>query len=295
MTASPARNTLRPSVSAGLDDATFARVVRLASGKAGLMITAEKRILIQARLARRMRALGIDTPSAYMDLIEGPDGGDEIHNMISALTTNVSHFYRERHHFDMLRQNILPALLERAAAGGSVRIWSAGCAAGQEPYSIAMEVLRLDKHAAEKDILILGTDIDRVILATAREAVFAPDTITGVAECDRHAFFEDTSDGRFRVRSELRDLVRFRELNLLAHWPMKRRFDVIFCRNVVIYFSNETQMHLWPRFCDALVPGGTIFLGHAERIPKAASLNLRSVGVTTYRRDDPEGLHEPTH
>ena len=268
-----------------LDEAAFGRVVRLASAEAGLMIAPSKTALVRSRLMRRLRALRITSFRDYLDFVESEEGRDEIRQMISVLTTNVSHFYRERHHFDMLREEILPDLVRRAAHGGSVRIWSAGCSSGQEPYSIAMEVLRLAPRAARHDVRILATDIDPAILQTAREAIYCEEAIQGVPEHERTSFFENLPDGRYRVRQELRELVTFRELNLIAAWPMKRQFDVIFCRNVVIYFHESTQRKLWPRFHAALAPEGTMFVGHSERIHELPGLHLRNVGVTAYRRD----------
>lgn len=268
-----------------LDEAAFSRVVRLASAEAGLMIAPTKTALVQSRLMRRLRALQIRSFSEYMDFVESGEGRPEIRQMISVLTTNVSHFYRELHHFDMLRVDILPALVERAVSGGSVRIWSAGCSSGQEPYSIAMELLRLDPRASERDIRILASDIDPSILDIAREATYAEEFVRGVPESERSHFFEPLSGARYRVRHELRELVTFRELNLIGPWPMKRRFDVIFCRNVVIYFDDDTQKKLWPRFQAALKPEGIIFVGHSERIHDLPGLNLRNIGVTTYRRE----------
>ena len=267
-----------------LDGKSFGRVARLASTEAGLMIAPSKTALVQSRLMRRLRALGLASFGAYLDLVESEGGRDEVSQMISVLTTNVSHFYREQHHFQMLRSDILPGLLKRAAAGAPVRIWSAGCSSGQEPYSIAMEILRRDPDAAKRDIRILATDIDPMILDVARTATFPEEAIQGVSAGDRRAFFDKAPGGRHMVRPKIRELVTFRELNLIGPWPMKRQFDVIFCRNVVIYFGDETQRRLWPRFQAALAPGGTIFLGHSERIHEVPGLDLKSVGVTAYRR-----------
>lgn len=272
-----------------LDAAAFARIARLAAAEAGLTLAPTKTALVQSRLMRRLRALKIPSFDLYLDFVETAEGRSEIRQMISVLTTNVSHFYREQHHFQMLRDQILPALVSRATKGGSVRIWSAGCSSGQEPYSIAMEALRLDPGVGERDFRILATDIDPVILDVAREAVYPGDAVHGVPAPLRPDFFEKTPEGQYRVRQRLRKLVTFRELNLIGPWPMKRPFDVIFCRNVVIYFNEVTQRGLWPRFQSALAPGGTIFLGHSERIHELPGLHLKNVGVTAYRRDSGAG------
>ncbi len=269
------------AIAAELAPAAFERVARLAAREAGLAIAPTKRAMVQSRLFKRVRALGLATFEAYLDLVEGDAGADERRQMISALTTNVSHFFRERHHFDTLRDKLLPGLLKRAAEGGRVRIWSAGCSSGQEPYSIAMEILRRDPRAAERDIRILASDIDARILEVARAASYDATQMQGVDAADRKAFFTESA-GRFTVLPHLQRMIAFRELNLLGQWPMKGRFDAIFCRNVVIYFDDATQRQLWPRFEAALAPGGTIFVGHSERIPELPGSALRSSGVTTY-------------
>ncbi|MBM9594382.1 CheR family methyltransferase [Roseitranquillus sediminis] len=272
--------------------ATFDRIAALAAREAGLMIPPTKLAMVQSRVSRRMRAIALTDFDAYVDLVEREDGASERRQMISVLTTNVSHFFREIHHFEMLRNEILPSLLARAASGGRVRIWSAGCSSGQEPCSIAMEILRLDPSAGRRDIRILASDIDPVILKAAREATYGGDAMKGVKPADRERFFERVGD-MFRARPALRELVVVRELNLLADWPMRGRFDVIFCRNVVIYFHEETQRKLWPRFREALAPGGTIFVGHSERIPEPEKLGLRGLGVTAYGLDAPG--HQPSN
>ena len=274
-TAGGAGSTLEPK--------TFERVAALAAREAGLMIPPTKIAMVQSRLARRMRAVALTSYEAYLDLVEREDSVEERRQMISVLTTNVSHFFRENHHFEMLRNSILPDLLRKAASGGRVRIWSAGCSSGQEPYSIAMEILRLDPKAGQKDVRILATDIDPAILQVAREASYSEDAMKAVSPADRSAFFDKTGADLYEAKSSLRDLVTIRELNLLAQWPMRGRFDAIFCRNVVIYFHDSTQRKLWPRFTGALAPGGTIFLGHSERIPEPETLMLKNVGVTAYR------------
>jgi chemotaxis protein methyltransferase CheR len=270
------------AATAELAPATFDRVARLAAEEAGLTIAPTKRAMVQSRIFKRVRALGLPSFEAYLDLVEGEHGRPERREMISALTTNVSHFFREQHHFDTLRERILPGLLKRAASGGRVRIWSAGCSSGQEPYSIAMEILRLDPRAPERDIRILGSDIDQKILEVAQAGSYDATQMQAVTPADRKAFFTEAQPGRFTVLEPLRRLVAYRELNLLARWPMTGRFDAIFCRNVVIYFEDATQRKLWPRFQAQLAPGGSIFVGHSERIPEMPGLALRNTGVTTY-------------
>ena len=285
-----------PDVRSGgaeLSPPAFARVARLASSAAGLTIAPTKIAMVQSRLQRRLRALGIASFEEYLGLVEGDGGRGELRQMISVLTTNVSHFFREAHHFETLRKEVLPDLLARARAGERVRLWSAGCSSGQEPLTIAMEVLRLDPQAGERDLRILGTDIDPAILEVARAGRYAEGLMGGVGAEDRLRFFEADGDA-WLAGPALRKLVSFRELNLLAPWPMTGRFDVIFCRNVVIYFDEATQRRLWPRFAEALRPGGWMFVGHSERIPDDSGTGFVNTGVTTYRTGiDPAGAGRP--
>lgn len=263
-----------------------ARISAIAHREAGLHIAPGKAAMLRTRLARRLRALGLPDFDAYAALVSGPDGAHEVPAMISALTTNVSHFFRESHHFELLRKDVLPALLERAKSGGRVRIWSAGCSNGQEPFSIAM-TLREAGLPETADVRILGTDIDPSVIEFARRGIYSDAMVSGVPASLRDQCFtpqRNTGETDWAVRDEIRDMVRFRILNLLDEWPMHGRFDAIFCRNVVIYFDAATQDRLWPRFANALQPGGWLFVGHSERVSEAAEAKFRKTGVTAYMR-----------
>ena len=259
-----------------LSDAQFHRITAIAAEDAGLAIPDAKKSLVQSRIGKRMRVLQLEDTSAYMDALE--DSDEERRELVSALTTNVSHFYREKHHFDFLRSKVLK--------GGDrhLRLWSAGCSNGQEAYTLAIEVLKANSKAASRDILILASDIDDKVLARARNGTYSDAELAGVAADDRDRFFKRTPEGRWTARENLRSIVRFRHLNLNASWPMQGAFDVIFCRNVVIYFSDETQAALWPKFRERLKPGGLLMLGHSERIHPLNGSGFESVGVTTYRK-----------
>jgi chemotaxis protein methyltransferase CheR len=279
---------------AGLHPGLFRAIARIAREEAGLTIPEAKATMVQSRLARRLRAVGLDGFEAYLAFVESDAGAEERRELISALTTNVTQFYRERHHFDTLRRAVLPALVARARAGGRVRLWSAGCSTGQEAYSLACEVLRLAPEAARLDIRILATDIDRNVLRQARDGRYPASAVGGLSQADASALFlaDRSTTGEVAVRPELRALLFFRELNLLGPWPFRRPFDVILCRNVVIYFDTETQRALWPRFEATLAPGGWLFLGHSERLQDDTAPELVNVGVTTYRRCPPEAGKE---
>ena len=280
-----------------LDQAAFARVARLAQTAAGLSIPDSKRTMVQSRLTRRLKATGIPDFSTYLDLVESRDGDAEREHMVSALTTNVSHFFREDHHFETLREQVIPGLLARARLGGKIRIWSAGCSTGQEPYTIAMTLLEASSTVEQLDVRILATDIDAKVLAAAKLGQYDERQVQPIPPALLSKYFSRDRSGqetRFEAGDRLRSLIRFRQLNLMAPWPMKGFFDAIFCRNVVIYFSDQTQSTLWPRFHEKLVPGGWFFLGHSERMQDARANGFEMVGVTTYRRQsvgDPSISH----
>jgi chemotaxis protein methyltransferase CheR len=279
-----------------LSDATFACIAEIAHREAGLFLPAGKQAMVRTRLARRLRALGLTSYEAYCEVVRAPVNATERGMMISALTTNVSSFFREAHHFDILRDKVLPPLVAGLARGRRVRIWSAGCSNGQEPYSIAI-TLRDAGLPPGADLRILATDIDPVVVAHARAGEYADHMMGGIDDGRRRRYFEPVpgrDEVTWRAADTLRDLVVFRELNLLGDWPMRGRFDAIFCRNVVIYFDQDTQNLLWQRFAGALAPGGWLFLGHSERVSERNLHLLANRGVTTYQRtNDPVGGGAP--
>ncbi len=269
-----------------LTDQAFERVQLFAGREAGLSIPASKRAMVQSRIARRLSVVGLADFIDYLDFVESPAGQDEKDELLSVLVTNVSHFFREVHHFDTLRTEVIPGLLETAAKGGRIRIWSAACSSGQEPYSIAMCLLEAEPNIARLDVKILATDIDKNILTLARAGHYDITQIDGIPDAYQSKYLTPVTDlgGTTEVTQSVRDLVTFRRLNLMQPWPMREKLDAIFCRNVVIYFSQDTQDALWPRFEDALKPGGWLFLGHSERIRPNAKTAFVSKGITTYRR-----------
>jgi chemotaxis protein methyltransferase CheR len=267
-----------------LSPAEFARIAEIAKREAGLALTVTKNSMISARVARRLRDTRTPDFGSYVALLESRRGADELRMLISALTTNVTHFFREDHHFRYLETAVLPRLVADARGGRPVRLWSAGCATGQEPYSIAMTVLRMFPDAAAHDLRILATDIDETVLGRATRGRYTPAQLDSVPVPDRRRFFVESEGGEMEVAPDLRRLVTFRPLNLVGAWPLQRSFDAIFCRNVVIYFDGETQAALWPRFHRALAPGGVLFIGHSERLDPLTARRFLSAGVTTYRK-----------
>ncbi|WP_261397845.1 CheR family methyltransferase [Maritimibacter alkaliphilus] len=274
----------RAQVGASMSDAAFTAISGLAKSEAGLILPVGKMTMVQSRLRKRLLAIGIEDFDSYVSFVSSREGEAERKSMISALTTNVSHFFREGHHFEILRNQVLPGLLARARRGERIRIWSAGCSSGQEPYSIAMCLLEAAPDIARYDIRILASDIDEAILARAEEAVYSVQQISGLPEPLRQRYLlTGPTPDTVRVARPVCQLVSLRQLNLLGQWPMRRPFDVIFCRNVVIYFDTATQAGLWPRFHAALQPDGWLFLGHSERVSENAHALFTSIGMTAYR------------
>lgn len=266
-----------------LTESTFAAIASIAHEVAGLHLPPTKKALVASRISRRLQRLALPSFEEYLSLIEGP-GAPERRRLVTALTTNVSNFFREPKHFEALQEQVLPPLLERARRGGRVRIWSAGCANGQEAYSIALTLLELDKDAAKFDIRILGTDIDPMVVRTAQLGAYHVSMMNDVAPGLRDLHFSyDASSSAYKAEPGLRELVLFRELNLHGPWPMPGRFDVIFCRNVVIYFDENGQNALWQRFGEKLSDGGWLFIGHSERVPEKVAPRLKMMSHTVYR------------
>ncbi len=263
----------------------FSKISSIIHAHAGIALAESKAALVYSRLARRLRTLGLESFKDYCALVGGRDGLDERQAMLTALTTNVTRFFREPHHFDYLRDKVMPRLAETARRGGRVRLWSAACSSGQEPYSMAITVLAALPEATRLDVKILATDIDPRILDEAREGAYSEDAVQPVPISLRGQWLQRTSMGSdrpWRVNNEVRSLVAFRELNLIGDWPMSGRFDVIFCRNVVIYFDEPTQEQVWTRFTPLLQPGGVLSIGHSERVSGPAAERFANVGLTTY-------------
>ncbi|HYC73379.1 protein-glutamate O-methyltransferase [Brevundimonas sp.] len=264
----------------------FRHIAQILHSHAGIALNEGKAALVYSRLAKRLRTLGLRSFREYCALIQGVEGVDERQAMTAALTTNVTRFYREPHHFDHLRDHVMPVLAERARAGGRVRLWSAACSNGQEPYSMAMTVLSVLPEAADLDLRILATDIDPNMIAEGTAGIYSEDALEAAPALLRHRYF-DKAPGQGRdqlsANATLRRLVSFRELNLIGDWPMRGKFDVIFCRNVVIYFDDATQERVWSRFTPLMNPCAMLYIGHSERVSGPATARLQTNGLTSYR------------
>lgn len=265
-----------------LRDSDFNRLAKLVMDVAGIVLSDKKRAFIHSRLGRRLRQLGLTDFGAYCRLLETKDGEDERANLINAITTNHTAFFREMHHFDYLAKVVLPTIAGAADASKRLRIWSAGCSTGEEPYSIAMTLRSQQSLLKGFDIKVLATDLDTNVIAHAADGIYDRERVEGIPGrlLDR---FVSLQDGRGTVKPEVRDLISFAPLNLLHDWPMRGPFDVIFCRNVVIYFDKPTQRRLFDRYAELLKPDGWLFIGHSESL-LGVTERFDLIGRTTYRR-----------
>jgi chemotaxis protein methyltransferase CheR len=263
---------------------------------AGIYLNDSKASLVYSRLSKHIRNLGLKGFRDYCTLVSSPEGAAVRREMLSHLTTNFTRFFRENHHFEHLRDDVLPGLINRAKSGGRVRIWSAACSDGQEPYSIALTVLSMFPNAADYDFRILATDIDPKILETARAGAYDEGALESVSPAMRKQWFREVDvNGRRKVQIDdrVKKLITFNELNLMAQWPFKGGFDVIFCRNVVIYFDEPTQMKIWSRFASLLPEAGHLYIGHSERVSGDAKNLFDNIGITTYRYTGKQGGRRP--
>lgn len=259
--------------------ADFRAIADLLYAASGIHLADAKATLVYSRIAKRVRKLGLDSFRDYCSLLKSDPDHPEHANMLSALTTNVTRFFREPHHFQHMASDLLPPLIAKAKAGGRVRLWSAGCSAGHEPYSMAMTVLEAFPDAGRHDFRILATDIDPLVVEHARRGIYNAGDVEPIAAGLRTRFLTG-SGGSWKVTPAVSEIISFGSLNLMEEWPMRGKFDAIFCRNVAIYFDEPTQTRLFTRFAERLTADGRLYIGHSERslIPE-----LVSAGLTIYR------------
>jgi len=263
----------------------FSQIADIVQRDAGIALSDVKAPLVYSRLVRRLRALGVESFHQYCTLVARNEEGER-EEMIAALTTNVTRFFRENHHFEHFRNRVLPDLIPRARKGARLRFWSAGCSSGEEPYSLALSILALLPEAASFDIRILATDINRNVLEAAKIGLYGVTALAPVEPDVRDRFFipsgQEGGTTMWRAGPELRAMVAFRELNLIADWPMHQRYQAIFCRNVAIYFESSIRAAFWDRFASLLAPNGVLYIGHSERITTSKH-RFKAEGNTTYR------------
>jgi chemotaxis protein methyltransferase CheR len=268
-------------------DRDFEYLRALVTGNTGITLGDHKRQLVYGRLTRRLRQLGLATFEQYCRYLD-QHRDEELGELVNAITTNLTSFFRERHHFEHLAQQALPCLAGRDGTRRRLRIWSAGCSTGEEPYSIAItlaETLAADLPA--RDARILATDIDTQVLARAASGVYPEERAEGIEPSRRRRWFRrgcGTNAGQVKVDPSLQELIVFKQLNLMdGNWPMRGPFDAIFCRNVVIYFDKPTQRRLFDRFADLVAPGGYLYVGHSESLHGVCE-RFRLIGRTIYQK-----------
>ena len=270
-----------------LSESQFNEISDLVKSLCGINLHDGKKQLVKTRLTKRLRKLNLCSFAEYMDLVRSDTGGNELTNMLDALSTNLTSFFRENEHFEYLANQILPMIVNRSAqTGRRLRIWSAGCSSGEEPYTIGIVANEKLPDLRSWDAKILATDISTRVLARAAKGIYGSDRVKTVPAQARSRYFEciETRPDRiFRVADSVRSLIHFARLNLMNRWPMQGPFDVIFCRNVMIYFDKATQGRLINRFYDLLAPGGTLFIGHSESLA-GVEHGFRYTQPTIYQR-----------
>jgi len=286
MSFAPAMSDPIPGISPDIyGPSDFKAVAEMIYGTVGIVLPPGKALLVYSRLAPLVRQTGCVTFANYVDRMRTDE--TELSRAVAALTTNHTFFYREAHHFEHFEREVRPELIERLAKRQPVRMWSAGCSSGEEVWSLAMTLLGPDRlpgqQLARHNLRILASDIAPHALSKATEAVYATKDLKPVPGDLRQAWTKEEGE-ETRIGDVPRSLVRFRSLNLLGTWPISGKFDVIFCRNVMIYFDNSTKEQLVQRFVDVLAPGGTLYIGHSERVSGPAADHLQLIGPTIYRR-----------
>jgi chemotaxis protein methyltransferase CheR len=263
-----------------LSDREFSRIKTRVYQVAGISLSDAKRTLVISRLSKIVRALELTSFDTYVDYLERNGSAEDGQDFVNALTTNLTRFYREDHHFDHLR-SFVATLIDEKPRGSRLRIWSAGCSTGQEPYTIGMDLLAAFPELKRWDFRILATDIDTSVIAKAATGTY-PESELGGLSAERARQLEKPGDGTIRVPAAVRELVAFKPLNLIGPWPMKGPFDAVFCRNVAIYFDKPTQGEVFGRFSKLIAPEGFLYIGHSENLG-AGGEGFRLVGKTIYQ------------
>jgi chemotaxis protein methyltransferase CheR len=269
--------------------ADFDSLRTLVKTQSGITLGDAKRELVYGRVSRRLRALGLSAFADYRRILAGPDGQAEMIEFINAVTTNLTSFFRESHHFDFLRDDYLRKRAADAKGSRRIRIWCSAASTGEEPYSIAISVAEAIPEWERWDIRILATDLDTNVLQTCVNGVYGEDRVRGMQKSRLEKFFDAEGDKgarQYRIKPELASMISFRQLNLMHPLPMKGPIDIIFCRNVIIYFDKETQRALFSRVAPLQRPGDILILGHSESLLKVSDA-WSLMGKTIYRKDGP--------
>jgi len=260
----------------------FERVRARIYNHAGIALADHKKDLVYNRLVRRVRALGVQSFEEYLTLLD--NSTEEMSEFVNAMTTNLTSFYRESHHFEYLSETYIPALAQ--AGQRSLRIWSSACSIGEEPYSIGLSILESGIDVERWNINILATDIDTEVLATAKRGVYPSDRVDGLSLNRKKLGFlrgKNEHGDKVMVKPIIKQMMQFEHCNLMESWNINEPLDVIFCRNVMIYFDKETQTKLLNRMTKLLKPGGLLFIGHSES-PARSMKDYKLLGRTMYQK-----------
>ena len=264
-----------------MTDRDYQYISRRVYDASGIVLSEQKKDMVYARISRRIRKFGLSTFSEYIQYLEENEAIEFV-EFINSITTNLTSFFRERHHFQFLIETVVNEIKQRHVVDKRVRFWSAGCSLGMEPYSIVMTLF--NDFPSNWDFKVLATDLDTNVLETAKEGIYEANQVDGISDKQLKQFFlSDPKSGRYKAKPILQTNIHFKQLNLLKPWPMSGPFDVIFCRNVVIYFDNETKQTLFERFASMLCPGGYLILGHSETMSRENTL-FKALGQNIYQR-----------
>ena len=266
-------------------DKEFKFISDLVGERTGIVLSSAKRQMVYGRLSRRLRQLKLTKFSDYCDMLTSGHE-EELIEFTNAITTNLTAFFRENHHFEHLKNTVLPEVIRNNANTKRIRIWSAGCSSGEEPYSIAMCVREALPKSSGWDIKILATDLDSNMVQRGKDGVYTSERVEGLTPARMKRWVKkgkgENAD-KVRMSDELRELITFKELNLMENWPIKGPFDFMFCRNVVIYFNKDTQRILFDRYADLLAPKAHLFIGHSESLNKVTE-RFALLGKTIYQK-----------
>ncbi len=266
-------------------DKEFKFISKLVGERTGIVLSDAKRQMVYGRLSRRLRQLKLTKFSEYCELLTSGHE-EELIEFTNAITTNLTAFFRENHHFDFLKDTVLPELIKKNAHTKRLRIWSAGCSSGEEPYSIAMCVREALPKSAGWDVKILATDLDSNMVQRGKNGIYTTERVEGLTEARMKKWVKrgkGANDDKVRMSDDLRNMITFKELNLMEDWPIKGPFDFMFCRNVVIYFNKETQRELFDRYAELLAPNAHLFIGHSESLNKVTE-RFNLLGKTIYQK-----------
>ncbi|MCB1871919.1 MAG: protein-glutamate O-methyltransferase CheR [Gammaproteobacteria bacterium] len=259
---------------------------KVSNSRTGIVVSDDKFDMFYSRLSRRVRLLGLKDFSEYCDLISNETEEREVLELVNALTTNLTAFFRENHHFEYLTHTLVPEFLQRNRESRRLRIWSAGCSTGEEPYSLSIALRESLPETGGWDVRILATDIDSAVLAKAADAIYPIERVAGVEQGRLRRWFQrgrGARSGMVRLKPEIKSLIEFHQLNLIQEWAMSEPMDAIFCRNVMIYFDKKTKAKLVERYANTLCDGGYLFIGHSESLFNLTDC-FELIGNTVYRK-----------